>query len=77
MIAWEYMTFKSNSLDNAVTGENDFVRLQELGRQGWELISIERSSPFTVSAFFVSYSKVHSERTYYLKRPLGNEKAWG
>jgi len=73
---WEYYSFKSSNLPVLGNGHEDEVKLNELGRNGWELIWIETSLPVTVSLLVFSTTKLHKERTYFFRRPLVEKVLW-
>ena len=67
---WEYTSFTSHNLPILGNGHEDIRRLNELGREGWELAWVETSLPINVNLLFFSTTRLHKERTYFLRRAI-------
>lgn len=63
---WEYKIIREDTI-NKLWGNSVQPLLEELGKQGWELIWIDKTDRLTLS-LLVFGTKLHTEKTFYFKR---------
>lgn len=65
MKRFEYMFIETNTV-TSLTNQNILERLNFLGEQGWQVISIEYNKRFSFS--FIISASFHTEKVYTLMR---------
>lgn len=65
---FEYFVFRTDKIPIFNDGREITECLNEFGRDGWELVNVEWTSPWTINLLMFSFTWVQKKHIFYFKR---------